>query len=156
MVPLPDCYVNELKRQIERTKIQHVEDITQSQESVYLLEALSRKDPNVNKEFIWQYTFPASKPSFDPLSGALRRHHIHESTLQRAIRRAAVESGIRKKVSSHALRNSFAMHLLESRHDIRTVQELLGHSDVNTTMIYMHVLNKSGIAVKSPADMLPI
>jgi len=100
----------------------------------------------------WQYVFPSASLSTDPRSGQVRRHHIHESGLQRAVKKAALDAGITKQVSCHALRHSFATHLLETGYDIRTVQELLGHADVSTTMIYTHVLNRPGLAVKSPAD----
>jgi integrase len=105
------------------------------------------------REWIWQYVFPAKSLSVDPRSGKVRRHHVHESLIQKAVKNAALRAGISKKVGCHTLRHSFATHLLESGYDIRTVQELLGHADVSTTMIYTHVLNRPGLSVKSPADI---
>ncbi|HBG51772.1 MAG TPA: integron integrase, partial [Gammaproteobacteria bacterium] len=111
------------------------------------------KYPNAAAEWPWQYVFPSSRLSTDPRSGVTRRHHLHENALQRAIKKAANETGIPKQVNSHALRHSFATHLLEAGYDIRTVQELLGHADVSTTMVYTHVLNRPGLPpVISPAD----
>ena len=121
---------------------------------VFLPGALAVKYPNAAKSWGWQYVFPSSRLATDPRSGAVRRHHIHETGLQKAIKRAVETAGIHKKVSSHVLRHSFATHLLESGYDIRTIQSLLGHADVSTTMIYTHVLNSPGLAVSSPADML--
>ncbi|MBL3591462.1 MAG: tyrosine-type recombinase/integrase [gamma proteobacterium endosymbiont of Lamellibrachia anaximandri] len=120
----------------------------------YLPSALKRKYPNAAKEWRWQYLFPASRISTDPRSGAARRHHMHESALQKAVRRAAVEAGIDKRVTSHTLRHSFATHLLESGQDIRTVQALLGHANVSTTEIYTHVMQRGGHGVRSPVDLL--
>ena len=120
--------------------------------SVYLPYALERKYPNASREWVWQYVFPASKLSKDPRSGIIRRHHINESSLQKAIKRAAQRAGINKRVTCHTLRHSFATHLLEAGYDIRTVQELLGHKDVRTTMIYTHVMNQGPLAVRSPLD----
>ena len=108
--------------------------------------------PKAARNFLWPYVFPAKSLSKDPLTGTVRRHHIHEHNIQRVVKEAAERSGIIKRVSVHALRHSFATHLLEAGYDIRTVQELLGHKDVSTTMIYTHVLNRPGIAVKSPLD----
>ena len=154
VVPIPIKLIENLKQQISKVKILHGEDLEEGFGCVYLSDALSRKYPNAVKEFKWQYVFPAARVSADPRSGKVQRHHVHENGLQKYIKKAAEQAGITKKVNCHCLRHSFATHLLESGYDIRTVQELLGHADVSTTMIYTHVLNKPGIAVISPFDTL--
>ena len=154
VVPIPEILTDELKLQLEKVKLLHNEDMSEGFGGVYLPDALARKYPNAEKEFRWQYVFPASKISSDPRTGIVRRHHIHENSLQKYIKKAADETGIDKKVNCHALRHSFATHLLENGYDIRTVQELMGHADVSTTMIYTHVLNKPGVTITSPLDLL--
>ena len=154
VVPMPLQLVDELKEQLDKVMVEHKSDIAQGYGRVYIPAALSRKYPNAENEFRWQYVFPAKGISKDPRSGVYRRHHLHERSLQRAIRSASERAAILKRVTSHTLRHSFATHLLESGSDIRTVQELLGHADVSTTMIYTHVLNKPGVSVNSPLDNL--
>lgn len=156
VVPIPDKIENDLKSQIERVKKLHNHDLTEGFGKVFIPTALLRKMPNSEKEFRWQYVFPSSTISADPRSGILRRHHTHRSSLQKMVKRSATKSNITKRVTTHVLRHSFATHLLEAGYDIRTVQELLGHADVSTTMIYTHVLNKPGVTVTSPLDMLEV
>jgi integron integrase len=151
---LPEQLGNSLRDQIEKVKMIHDQDIKEGGGEVYLPYALERKYPQAAREFGWQYVFPADRISEDPRSGKLRRHHIHETTLQKSVRAAARKAGLTKPVSPHTFRHSFATHLLEAGYDIRTVQELLGHQNVQTTMIYTHVINKGGKGVRSPLDML--
>lgn len=154
VVPLPVAVSGQLVEQIKTVSALHQEDIEAGHGEVFLPYALERKYPNAAKEPGWQYLFPASRLSVDPRTNKVRRHHIHESNLQKYIKKAAHDAALVKKVNCHCLRHSFATHLLKSGHDIRTVQELLGHSDVSTTMIYTHVLNKPGVLVNSPLDGL--
>ncbi len=156
VVPIPEKIEDDLKSQIARVKKLHEGDLLEGLGKVYIPTALLRKMPNSEKEFRWQYVFPSSSISADPRSGTLRRHHIHRSSLQKTVKRSAAKANIIKRVTTHVLRHSFATHLLEAGYDIRTVQELLGHADVSTTMIYTHVLNKPGVTVTSPLDVLEV
>ncbi|MFO3796072.1 MAG: tyrosine-type recombinase/integrase, partial [Anaerolineales bacterium] len=191
IVPLPETVIPDLRRQIERVRLLHEEDLAAGYGEVYLPYALAQKYPTSARELAWQYLFPASQLSHNPRPPSagghlpvpspftetqivapktstpqpanaqkfqpanvppLRRHHLDPSALQRAIREAVRKSGIAKRVTAHTFRHSFAIHLLQAGYDIRTVQELLGHKDVRTTMIYIHVLQRGGMAVKSPLD----
>lgn len=153
---LPDSLIPLLRAHLERVQALHQRDLEAGGGSVYLPYALSRKYPNAQREWAWQYVFPAPGRSRDPRSGVERRHHIYEKNLQRAIKQAALRARLSSRVTTHTLRHSFATHLLESGSDIRTVQELLGHSDVKTTMIYTHVLQRGGRGVRSPLDAIHV
>ncbi|MFC1684142.1 integron integrase [Pseudomonadota bacterium] len=154
VVPMPEVLTAALHKQVQWVDELHEKDTKAGFGSVMIPEALARKYPNAEKELRWQFLFPASRLAQDPRSGIMRRHHIHQSVIQKAIRSAATQSKIVKRVTSHTLRHSFATHLLESGSDIRTVQDLLGHADVSTTMIYTHVISKGGNGVRSPLDKL--
>lgn len=154
VVPLPRSLRQPLAEHLQERQRLHQEDLALGAGEVFLPDAVANKYPNAAREWIWQFVFASGRLSLDPRSGETRRHHIHENGLQKSVKKAALAGLIRKRVNCHALRHSFATHLLESGQDIRTVQELLGHADVSTTMIYTHVLKRAGIGVVSPLDSL--
>ena len=151
---LPTSLVKSLKAQLAKVEATFKKDLAGGNANVWLPNALARKYPNAPRSWEWQYVFPAQNLSTDPRGGKTRRHHMNESNLQKAVKKARTEAGINKRVTSHTFRHSFATHLLESGTNIRVVQKLLGHADVKTTEIYTHVLQQNLSAVRSPLDDL--
>ncbi len=150
---LPEKLIPNIKKQLQRAKEIHNADLEEGHGRVYLPYALSRKYPNAETEWRWQYVFPSTRISVDPRTNVLRRHHFYEKNLQRAIKKAAYDLHMDKRVTAHTLRHCFATHLLERGTDMRTVQELLGHKDIKTTQIYTHVLRRGAGGVRSPLDV---
>ncbi|MBI4675704.1 MAG: integron integrase [Chloroflexi bacterium] len=150
---LPETLIPPLQEHLEQRRKLYDQDIKHGAGYVELPFALDRKYPNAHREWVWQYVFPSAQLATDPKTKLVRRWHMSESTLQKAVKEAATASKINKRVGCHTFRHSFATHLLQNGYDIRTVQELLGHKDVKTTMIYTHVLNRGGLAVRSPLDV---
>jgi integron integrase len=154
VVPFPAVVRAALPTWLSRVRRIHMEDLSRGFGGVFLPDAIARKYPGAERDWGWQYVFPGERLSVDPRGQIERRHHLHETAVQRALRSAVLEVGLSRRVSCHTFRHSFATHLLEEGYDIRTIQELLGHQDVKTTMIYTHVLNRGGRGVRSPADLL--
>jgi integron integrase len=151
---VPEKLVKPLAEHLKRVQLQYREDVLQGAGYVELPYALARKYPNAAREWVWQWVFPATSHYRDGETGRLRRHHLHQSVVQRAVKEAVRASGITKPASCHSFRHAFATHMLENGYDIRTIQDLLGHKELNTTMIYTHVLNRGGRGVRSPLDPL--
>jgi integron integrase len=155
LVPLAQTLIEPLRCHLAAVRKQHEADLRAGAGWVDLPDALSRKYPSAGRDWIWQWVFPATRHYRHPATGQLRRHHFHETALQKAVHQAALVAQIDKRVHCHALRHSFATNLLENGYDIRTIQELLGHQSVTTTMIYTHVLNRGGLGVRSPWTIYP-